>query len=573
MSISRKIFNYPSEICVQKTIDKFGYHPDLLGKKSSKFIIATCRGCGKDVEVRMGFFNKAGSACHNSCRIEEMKKQKSPFSDPAVREKAKQTNKERYGTEFASQNKDIAKSISEKRLSQESKEKTKKTNLEKYGVENVFQAEEIKEKIKITNLEKYGYTHNSHNSDIKNKKAKTCMEKYGFANPKQSPEIIQKGKETCIEKYGTENPMQNEEVKKKAHNSYCITIKEDSEGYYKLINTLRGEEFWQRMEKADLTLKQLCELFEIDYQSTTARLVSDEFCERYYKTYNFPTQQKQKEVFTFLEQLGIDVVYNTRDIINPLELDVFIPSKNFAIEFNGSYWHSEAILSSKQARNKHLRKTKLCNEKGIRLFHIFERTWETRKPQIINFIKSILGFNSIKVDARKCKIDNIKCNEFLNDNHIQKPTVCLKYFNLTYKDNTVASMTASRHHRQNAQGNPVVLSRLCFKDGVSVRGGSTRLFKGFVEWAREQGYDRIISWSDNSWTDGKIYTVLGFKMVEEYGPDYFYWDSKNNSYLSKQSQKKSLTGCPKEITERKWCADNELYRIYDCGKKKWEFIL
>lgn len=67
----------------------------------------------------------------------------------------------------------------------------------------------------------------------------------------------------------------------------------------------------------------------------------------------------------------------------------------------------------------------------------------------------------------------------------------------------------------------------------------------------------------------EIYPILGFSMSREYGSDYFYWDARNNRYLSKQSQRKKKVGCPTEITEREWCRERGLYRIWDCGKKLW----
>src|SRR5690606_7133369 len=109
-----------------------------------------------------------------------------------------------------------------------------------------------------------------------------------------------------------------------------------------------------------------------------------------------------------------------------------IPKFNFAIELNGSYWHSEAVLTSKEARNKHFNKTLLCREKGIRLFHIFELDWINRKNQILNFIKTILKNNKVNIPARKCVMkietpnkDNIA---FMNDNHIQGATTAINYF-------------------------------------------------------------------------------------------------------------------------------------------------
>lgn len=52
--------------------------------------------------------------------------------------------------------------------------------------------------------------------------------------------------------------------------------------------------------------------------------------------------------------------------------------------------------------------------------------------------------------------------------------------------------------------------------------------------------------------------------LERYGSD-----SDKNTYISKQSQKKTKECKELGLTERDWC----LYRIWDCGKKRWIFEL
>ena len=109
----RKIHNHKSEIHVDYTIEQYGYHPDKLGRTSTKFVVANCRFCGKIMPVRKGFFNKAGSACHKKCRMKEQSICGSPFADKKVRDKSKRTILEKYGVEYASQNPEVAKRISQ----------------------------------------------------------------------------------------------------------------------------------------------------------------------------------------------------------------------------------------------------------------------------------------------------------------------------------------------------------------------------------------------------------------------------------------------------------------------------
>lgn len=81
-----------------------------------------------------------------------------------------------------------------------------------------------------------------------------------------------------------------------------------------------------------------------------------------------------------------EIIYNSKKIIYPYELDMYIPSIKLAIEFNGTYYHS---LLHIQNKNYHLEKSLLCREKGIRLIHVYE--FENLDEQIYKINQLILG--------------------------------------------------------------------------------------------------------------------------------------------------------------------------------------
>jgi hypothetical protein len=63
----------------------------------------------------------------------------------------------------------------------------------------------------------------------------------------------------------------------------------------------------------------------------------------------------QKEIGEYIQSLGFNIIFNDRKTLNPFELDILIPSKNVAIEYNGNYWHSEDRLKTiKYHQNKSL---------------------------------------------------------------------------------------------------------------------------------------------------------------------------------------------------------------------------
>jgi len=104
---------------------------------------------------------------------------------------------------------------------------------------------------------------------------------------------------------------------------------------------------------------------------------------------NLKSQSKgENELQMFIESLSINIIRNDRSIIiNPLtnknlELDVWIPNLNKAIEYNGEYWHSfpNSIKNDKI-------KSQQCKEKNIDLFIVDENDWINNNKQTKEKIK------------------------------------------------------------------------------------------------------------------------------------------------------------------------------------------
>ena len=80
---------------------------------------------------------------------------------------------------------------------------------------------------------------------------------------------------------------------------------------------------------------------------------------------------------------------NTRKIITPLELDIYLPELKIAIEYNGTYWHSS---KNNKDISYHLNKSLLSRQLGIRLIHIYE--FEPYQTQIQLLKDLILGIDN-----------------------------------------------------------------------------------------------------------------------------------------------------------------------------------
>lgn len=90
-----------------------------------------------------------------------------------------------------------------------------------------------------------------------------------------------------------------------------------------------------------------------------------------------------------------NIVKNTKSVLynngknSLLELDLYFPSLNKAIEINGEYWHRK-----KECENPgcHKLKHKLCLQNNIKLLNVGYNTWfkhtEISKKRIIDFLTS-----------------------------------------------------------------------------------------------------------------------------------------------------------------------------------------
>ena len=81
-----------------------------------------------------------------------------------------------------------------------------------------------------------------------------------------------------------------------------------------------------------------------------------------------------------------NILKNYPLLLNGKELDIYIPEKHIAIEFNGNYWHSSELKDIHYHQEKSLN----CLKLGIRLIHIYEYEWVNDKENIKLFLKNTI---------------------------------------------------------------------------------------------------------------------------------------------------------------------------------------
>lgn len=409
------------------------------------------------------------------------------------------------------------------------KEKRKRTCIDRYGCENPTQSDNIKQKIKQTNIEKYGATAPFQNELIREKFKQDYFEKTGYFNPSQNPDVQNKIKENNMKKYGVANKKQinfSETAKK------VLSSKDSFEEYLQSCNLSSTHDIANNLCVSESTIVKYIAKFGL-YEYIKSNISSGE-----------------NEVLQFILSLGINARRDRCKILPHNEIDIYCPDYNIAIEYNGLYWHSDIIQSSKFY---HYQKSKLCAEKGIRLIHIYEDEWNdpVKKEIIKSLIKISLGKVESKIYARQCEIREITNKEarpFNDANHIQGHRNAKITYGLFYKNKLVQLMSFSWNSHYDAWE----IIRGCPGSNNIVVGGVSKLFKHFI---KENNPDKIFSYCDFNKFNGSGYEAIGMEYIGE--TKYNKWYVFDNKRHERNPSKYKL------YNEVKECI------IYGAGSKKY----
>jgi len=103
------------------------------------------------------------------------------------------------------------------------------------------------------------------------------------------------------------------------------------------------------------------------------------------------------------------------------------------------------------------------------------------------------------------------------DNHLQSNVDCPIRYGLFHDEILVASMTFKKPRFTKENKFDLELIRYSTLQGHTVVGGASRLFKRMI---RDHQPQKIISYADKMWNDGKLYEKLGFKYSHTSKPNY-----------------------------------------------------
>ena len=285
------------------------------------------------------------------------------------------------------------------------------------------------------------------------------------------------------------------------------------------------------------------------------------------------------EVLDFVKSLlpdDMEIFQSDRKLIYPYELDIVIPELKTAVEFNGTYWHSEKYKRPGYHRDK----TERCGRKGYRLLHIDEYMWKSAREKIKYLIRAKLGYFEKTLYARKCEVVEISKKEadgLCDKVHMNGSCRSGVRFGLKYGGTLVGVATFGKP-RFNKKFDWEIL-RVCFMPGFRVIGGVGKLWAAFVKKYCDSG-DRVISYANRYWSDGGLYCALGFQNTGSTEPNYV-WVHKTGSACPVpryRTQKHKLpdflgNGFDPDKSESENMRDAGYLKFYDAGNLRFEKVI
>ena len=552
----------------------------------------TCPVCGKltpFLSYDRGFQKYCSLKCSNN--------------DPEVIKKKEQTSLKKYGTTKPQQT-DIVKQKSREtslRLyggqGNESKfiqKKQNQTMIEKYGVKCFSQNKQLLEKSKQTKLERYGnpwYTNiekvyqtnikrhggiGMGSEDIRKKICNTKIENYD--DPYYSNR--EKSKQTCLKRYGVECYTESEQMI-----DYITQLgrEKSKQSHPEIIEFVDADKRIYKCPHPECN-KCIERNFISDKYLYNNRIKShSEVCTRL----NEPGKgESSLEGFikNILDENNITYVERSRKILDGLELDIYIPSHNIAIECNGVLFHSsDGLILNTPFKPKspkyHIDKYKKCTEKGIQLLTVWEDQIINTPEIVKSLVLSKLGIFNQRIYARNCELKEIKeCSKFLKENHIQGSTNSSIKLGLFYKGELVSVMTFSKPSRLSGSKKVDkcrwVLSRFCTKLNTQAIGAAGKLLKYFIKTYNPTIID---SFASNDISNGKLYEKLGFKQNGPITEAYWYIGDHNMIRYHRTSftklRLKELGFETGGLTERQIMNQLPFHKIYDSGHTKYTLNL
>lgn len=480
---------------------------------NGKFFYFICEECHKVKEKRYYQYNRPNNCICRECAYQKTIDEKYNGKNPGAL-KMREKMLEKYGTTSTAAFIDYSKIDYNAR-----NKKLKKVLLENYGVDNIAKLDSIKEKTKRTNIEKYGVEHPAQNESIKDKERQTIKERYGDNLP---------GAIASHKKFLEQRKIETEKLD-------LVWLDEDSfQGKYN-----NGPIYYT------FKCNKCGSIFKDGFHSgiPVCRQCNPNWANM---------SHAEKEIANYIKSIyNGTIIENDRKQLDGKELDIYLPDINFALEYNGTYWHGyrkDTTLSIGQFKKKIEEKKLLCNKKGIRLVTIDEADYSANPEVFKRFIYDCIMPRK-RIFARNCEIKEIDtktAKEFMEYYHVNGYRGGYIKYGLYNKEEGLVCVAVFGHHPK--YENECI--RLCYKTGISIIGGWEKIQKHFGK--------KFLHYVNLKYFNGENKTGCGYR---------FYLHKKliARNQLQSKTLSKYIDNIDPNLSNFQNCLMNNGIAVFDLG--------
>lgn len=409
---------------------------------------------------------------------------------------------------------------------------------------------EVIQKIKETNLKLRGVTTNLLTPE--NKALHYKDGKHIFT----TKEFKDKAKNTNLALYGVDHYAKSNVAKSKAREQLQKAYESQLQKNQKLLQEKLGDDYSvisYNMRSYEILHKRCNNIFFINNKIAIPRVNSGREICVFCNPVNMLNSDAELKLGDYIESLGLKIERNKRGLVGRYEVDIWIPSLNIGIDYNGLYWHSELYKD----KYYHQRKYLAFKENNIRFIQIWEHQWLFQRQLILQMLKTKLVGSDFRyyarnLEMRKTNVEIVR--PFLDKNHLQGFVGGSVYYGLFNGDELVQLLSMKGEE----------ISRICTKSNTIIVGGIERLFKFMMnDWKPKA----IYSYCNPEFFNGDVYERLGLKFDKITEPNWFAFNKNLEIFSRQQLQKHKLgdidTTADIEIDKR------GLTKVYNSGNIKY----
>lgn len=383
--------------------------------------------------------------------------------------------------------------------------------------------------------------------------------------------FLEKSKKTIQERYGVSNPYQIAKVvenAKKCKLDKSLQNKEKRELRHKIELGKRFGVQIDEVQQLDSTwIKYTCEcgFSETKTRYTLQNRVNKSGASCLKCSRVSSGSFEQLKLFDFVNSL-VPAELNNRRVLPGFEIDIFVPSLNLGIEYNGIFWHSSSSVKNSK-RLYHQQKSLTAIKQGIKLVQVWSH-WDEEKVK--NLLRAKLGKNE-RIAARRTgfrEIDRKEAHRLMSTWHLDGSIGCHRAFALYHDDRPVSLLMVaigrfSKEHE---------LIRFASAPGISVVGGLSKLVKRSM---KEMGIEKLVSFCKLE-LDGSAYHKAGAELIGVTAPAENWVNLKTGQILTRFStQKHKLKDILQHFDANKTAHQNleaHNWRIFwSAGNQKFAF--